>query len=267
MKIRPSRKAPGSHLPGRAFGFTLVELLSAIAIICVLVALLLPGIKNAKETARKARCMGNMQQFGISFRLYQNDHKGMYPNAWVDNENNWQSYLCGALPFSPWVGPNTYMPTNACTYIGAPAGAKRIIGKYLCPTITKTYGIPSEGLHSQWGYCLNETRTRISYDAGGWPWFMIQYANADLDDLYTKPTISAVLTCGNAGSSNSDNNWDAFSSAGSWDWIVSPVHADVVNTLFMDGHVDTIDVTTVDGKNKFNLYWYNGVPSTLGNPW
>jgi len=267
MKMLPKPAAAIRHIPRHFSCFSIIELLSVVAIICVIAAFLIPGLKSARENARKSRCAGNMQQFGISFRLYQADHKGMYPNAWVDDQNNWQSYLCGSLPFAPWVGPNSYLPTNAATYVGAPGGSKRVVGKYLCPTIVQTYGIPNEGAHSQWGYCLNGTRTQISYGASGWPWFLSQYANADLDSLYTKPTISAVMTCGNAISSNSDNDWNAFTSAGSWDWIVQPIHSSVVNTLFMDGHVDIINVTTTDGINKFNLYWYNSVPSTLGNPW
>lgn len=257
--VRPPRK--------RFAGFTLIELLATMAIVLVLAAILAPVVKSARMFARKSRCTSNMQQFGVAFRLYQADHRGMYPNPWVDNENNWQSYLCGALPFSPWVGPNKYLPSEWATYTGAPAGAKRVIGKFLCPEITKTYNIPDTGQHGEWGYCYNETRTRISYDAGGWPWFLIQYANVDLDDLYKKSAVCSVMVCGNRGSSNTDNNWDAFSSGADYDWVVIPVHGDMANTLFMDGHVSSLNVVSADGKLKFNQYWYGGIPSTWSNPW
>jgi prepilin-type N-terminal cleavage/methylation domain-containing protein/prepilin-type processing-associated H-X9-DG protein len=48
----------------RRSGFTLVELLVVIAIIGVLVALILPAVQAARETARKAQCLDRMANIG-----------------------------------------------------------------------------------------------------------------------------------------------------------------------------------------------------------
>ncbi|HEX5472961.1 MAG TPA: DUF1559 domain-containing protein [Lacipirellulaceae bacterium] len=61
--------------------FTLVELLLVIAIIGTLVALLMPAIQAARESARRASCMNNLKQIGVAITDYELTHKVFPPGA------------------------------------------------------------------------------------------------------------------------------------------------------------------------------------------
>lgn len=67
----------------KARGFTLVELLVVIAIIGILVALLLPAVQYARESARSTQCKSNLRQIGLALDQYidRQGARGKFPVA------------------------------------------------------------------------------------------------------------------------------------------------------------------------------------------
>ncbi len=60
-------------------GFTLAEVLVALAIVGALAAILVPVIGRTAETSRAAKCVANLRQLGTALGLYLNEHNQTMP--------------------------------------------------------------------------------------------------------------------------------------------------------------------------------------------
>jgi hypothetical protein len=64
---------------GRTRGINLIELVTALALVAMVAAMTLPFCLRAGEQIVRSRCLANMRQLGLAFRLYALDQRGHYP--------------------------------------------------------------------------------------------------------------------------------------------------------------------------------------------
>lgn len=82
--------------------FTLVELLVVIGIIAILIALLLPALQKARDSAVRVQCLSNMRQAYAAMHAYAADNKGWFPPGTADH---WY-FVSNIAPSDPLPLPN-----------------------------------------------------------------------------------------------------------------------------------------------------------------
>jgi prepilin-type processing-associated H-X9-DG protein/prepilin-type N-terminal cleavage/methylation domain-containing protein len=112
---------PGRSWSGRSVGaaaFTLIEVLVVIAVIAVLISLLLPALRHARESGRTAVCLANQRSILTALGAYADDSKRLIPR-----ESGSGHYLIPAVPISstPALDPSEQMdiswPFNLRPYL------------------------------------------------------------------------------------------------------------------------------------------------------
>lgn len=100
-----TQNTPGSTrwLARNPRAFTLIELLVVIAIIALLVSMLMPSLKQARELAGRAACSANLRAIGLGLHMYANENnEKLPPSGGQSGDAIWTLYRWGYE--RPWYG-------------------------------------------------------------------------------------------------------------------------------------------------------------------
>lgn len=83
----------------RVSAFTLVELLTVIAIIGILAAIIIPVVGKVRDSARTAQGLSNIRQIAIATLAYTGEHGGRFPEAHSNASNNYKDFRHRLAPY------------------------------------------------------------------------------------------------------------------------------------------------------------------------
>jgi prepilin-type processing-associated H-X9-DG protein/prepilin-type N-terminal cleavage/methylation domain-containing protein len=139
--LRERCRPPAGSLAGpRARGFTVLELLTTVAIISILAALILPAVGSAREAARRIECVNHLRQIGLALHNYHEENLCLPPGwQWTPDKSSGYAW---AVPLLPLLEQRpAYAQINRNKPVGDPANAaarRTPMPIFLCPSDVAT---------------------------------------------------------------------------------------------------------------------------------
>ncbi len=96
-------------------GFTLIELLVVVAIIALLLAVVLPSLKKAKQAAKSVVCKSNLRQWSIIFNMYTQDYDQKFQAGWGLSSPNSNWWMDAAVVYYDNIDEIRFCPTATKT--------------------------------------------------------------------------------------------------------------------------------------------------------
>ena len=80
-------------------GFSLIDVLVSMAVVALLIGVLVPGLHQAKETARRIVCASNERQIGLAIAMYADENKQHIPHSVFVNSGSHEedTYLADTI--------------------------------------------------------------------------------------------------------------------------------------------------------------------------
>lgn len=227
--------------------FTLIELMVVAAIIAILMALLFPALKSAREIGKRAACMGNARQISFAMSNYSGDY-----NGWLVPSN--------AVPEGKLIG-NFLFYSNllvAGAYLPAP---KKWKDQYWGNVVTGVWRCPSVGDESVY-YMGGLGINLMQVDCGhlqGWG------ESVNLNSIRRPSSLWFIGDAsGNVISGKSNMTVPHMHCPRCRDWtlanarVAAPRHFSSSNVSFIDGHCASVKRVSLEA-NEGDIFGHNSL--------
>lgn len=213
--------------------FTLIELLVVIAIIALLLSIMLPSLRAAREQSRRVVCQNMFKSFGLANNIYASEHNDWYVP--IDDDT--------VFP-AGWYGNQAFIGYLALVEVKA--YGENFQEMYVCPSASQLTAAlaPPHNKHTLAPNITGMVRKDGKNKAGGPGTGYLGIRKSQVRSLanklmYTDSTGNYLVSLGGAdyelfwnkyGDINGDYNLTGW-------YTVAYRHAEGVNVLYGDGHV------------------------------
>jgi prepilin-type N-terminal cleavage/methylation domain-containing protein len=168
--------------------FTIVELLVVISIVALLISILLPSLKKAREVAYDMKCSVNFKTQGMGFYQFSQEHHGYCPSAEL-------------YPFPEGLGRYIWAPYNDVFYDPAYLGyagqgqAYYTANTPKCPSFICPAVATPQGDNSDPEGCLTNSQY-LHYAMGMWTTGYSYFSTPEQVDLDTFSDLARFIPAG-----------------------------------------------------------------------
>jgi prepilin-type processing-associated H-X9-DG protein/prepilin-type N-terminal cleavage/methylation domain-containing protein len=240
------RDLPSINSLRRAGGFTLVEMLTTVAIVGVLAALMMPAIGKMRSKAQSVECMGNLRQIGVAMMAFAGDNGGKTPTATIApyaQEQTW-AYQLWPYTYGSYDNFKYYDNTVTMQRAGTSQWQKNI---YRCPS-TKSMILknaiakaPNTGGSAEgYSYGFNSDAGKTALSGLTW-WRNVQIPLANVKN---RSKVAMVME-----TSSSVGDYAGYMQGAG----ILP-HSGGSNVLFYDGHVESRSYADIP-KSATDVFW------------
>jgi len=229
----------------RRHGFTLIELLVVVSIIALLIAILLPSLRQARDTANWVACTANERQIITCVILYGNDHQQLLPPSGRDWPHMETIDFVGAM--WRYLGPAANQPGGIMT----------------CPADDKEGGVV------KWFW--NGRFVTNPLDAGDWhpdyvqpdpmppDWFYKWYRKMYNGVSESSGVVTSQMEPWRIGDVKYPAYLMTMNCMPYWKFEITAVHGQLYQGAFIDGHAGTYRIDDlIEGTyptNPYNFDW------------